>query len=277
MKIEDKTIITEEFINIEKILENKNPRLLKIIPGFVLNYLKKVIHLKELNSAIYRNRDKYGVDFVNAILEEFQIIIKVNNKNNLPETGRYIVATNHPLGGLDGLSLMKVVGEVRKDLFFPINDLLMNLPGLRPLAVPINKHGLNFDNIDIIEETFASDSVILFFPAGLCSRKTHNKIMDLEWKKTFISKAKKHKRDIIPAYIDGRNSNFFYNLANLRKKLGIKSNIEMLYLVDEMYKQKDKTIIITFGEPISYKTFDNRYKDNEWAKKVKEIVYGLNN
>jgi putative hemolysin len=128
----------------------------------------------------------------------------------------------------------------------------------------------------IINETFASDVSVLYFPAGLVSRKQkHGIIKDLEWKKTFISYAKKYKRNIVPAFIEGRNSNFFYNLANFRKRIGIKQNIEMLYLVDEFYKQKDKCLGIYFGKPINYTVFDKRFTDLEWAGKVKEHVYEL--
>jgi putative hemolysin len=179
------------------------------------------------------------------------------------------------LGGLDGMALMKVVGEVRKDIVFPVNDLLMNVPNLLPLFIPINKHGSNTQNMLIMNDTFASDKTILYFPAGLCSRKQKGKILDLEWKKTFITKARTYKRDIIPVHINGRNSDWFYNLAKWRKRLGIKANIEMLYLVDEMYKQNNKNISITFGKPISWTTFDNRFPDIIWAKKVKQHVYTL--
>jgi putative hemolysin len=194
---------------------------------------------------------------------------------NLPATGRYIIVSNHPLGGLDGMALMQEIGKVRTDFLFPVNDLLMNLPNLKQLFIPINKHGSNTENIQLFNDTFASDILLLYFPAGLVSRKQGKEIIDLEWKKTFLSKAIQYQRDIIPVHISGRNTNFFYNLANWRKKLGIKANIEMLYLVDEMFKQKDKTITITFGTPIPIKVFDKRYSNNQWAKLLKEHVYKL--
>ena len=174
------------------------------------------------------------------------------------------------------MALIQVVGRIRQDLVFPVNDILMNVPGLQPLFIPINKHGKNTENVRIIDETFASDKVILYFPAGLVSRKQKGGVIrDLEWKKTFITKAKRYHRDVIPVYISGRNSNFFYNLANWRKRLGIKANLEMLYLVDEMVKQKDKPIRITFGEPIPYINFDKSRSDSQWAEWVKERVYEL--
>ncbi len=274
-EIKEKVQITEQYLNITEVIRSKNPGLVKLLPNFVLNYLKRIIHEKDLNSAIFRNRDLFGVNFVDAIIKEFGAIIKVTNPENIHKTGRYIIASNHSLGGLDGLTLMNVIGKVRKDIVFPVNDILMFLPNLNELFIPINKHGKNTENINIIDKTFESDTLILFFPAGLVSRKQKHGIMDLEWKKTFISKAVKYKRDIIPVYIDGKNSNFFYNLANLRKKLGIKANIEMLYLVNEMYKQKNKTINIIIGKPISYKTFDKSLRFNEWAQKIRKYVYSL--
>ena len=212
---------------------------------------------------------------IDSLLEEFQTKILVKGLENVPATGRYIIASNHPIGGLDGLALMSVVGKIRKDIVFPVNDLLMNLPNIKELFIPINKHGSNAENVKIINDTFASDVMILYFPAGLVSRKQSGKIIDLEWKKTFLTKAKRFKRDIIPAFIDGRNSNFFYNLANLRKFLGMKANIEMLYLSDEIFKQKNKTINIVFGKPIPYSKFDKTNSDKKWAEIVKQETYSL--
>lgn len=269
------TEIGKNFLNIENVIRSKNPKLLKFLPRFIISYLKRIIHQDEMNATIYNHRDKFGLDFVDATLKDFNISIEIKGLENIPPSGGCIFVANHPLGGMDGMAFFQAIGKVRKDLVFPVNDLLLALPGLKELYVPINKHGLNTQNIDIIEKTFASEKAILYFPAGLCSRKKRGKIIDLEWKKTFVSKAKKYHREIIPTHIDGRNSNFFYNLANLRKFLGLKVNFEMLYLVDEMYKQKNKTIKVKFGKPISYKTFDNTLKDAQWAEKVKQIVYKL--
>jgi len=264
-----------QLINVEKVIREKSPRLADKIPQFIYNYLKRIIHQDSLNDAIRRFDDQKGLDFVNSILGFMGVNITYEGLENIPAEGRYIIASNHPLGGLDGLALMKVVGLVRQDIVFPVNDLLMNVPNLIPLFIPVNKHGSNAQNLMLMNDTFASDKAILYFPAGLCSRKQNNKILDLEWKKTFITKARTFKRDIIPVHINGRNSEWFYNLANWRKRLGIKANIEMLYLVDEMYKQHNKNINITFGKPISWTIFDNRFPDLVWAQKVKQHVYSI--
>ncbi len=268
--------ITENFIDIDGIFKKKNPKFHKFIPRFFINFLKRLIHEDEINQAIYRNRNKWGLDFVEAILNEFQANIRYKNINNLPETDRCLIASNHPLGGLDGMALMHVAGERRKDIIFPVNDLLMNLPNLKELFIPINKHGSNVENIRIFNETFESDKTILYFPAGLVSRKQKKGVVkDIPWRKTFLSKAKRTGRHIIPVFINGRNSGFFYNFARWRKQLGIKANIEMVLLVDEMYKQKNKDINIIFGKKIPIDYFDKRNKDSDWALLLQQYVYYL--
>ncbi len=268
---------TFQSIDIEKVIHNKNPRLAKALPGFISRYLKKILHQTDINKSLEANKNVNGLDFVRNILKEFNAKINVSGLENLPETGRFIIASNHPLGGLDGLALMHVAGKVRKDIVFPVNDFLLNLPNLQNLFIPINKHGKNIENLDKLENAFNSDKLILYFPAGLCSRKTKGQICDLEWKKTFITKAIKYNRDIIPVYIDAENSKFFYRLANFRKAIGIKSNIEMLYLVDEMYKQYNKNINIILGEKISVSEFTKEKKNKEWAAYVKQKSYSLKN
>lgn len=279
--------IPKRLIDIEGLFASKNPALLRVIPRFVFSYLKRVIHQEEVNAYIYKHREKFGLPFVDAILGEFGVTVVVRDLRSaafagtpiLPADGRIIVASNHPLGGIDGMALMQQLGRIRSDIVFPVNDLLMNVPGLRPLFIPINKHGRNTENARLIDETFASDRVILFFPAGLVSRKQRidgkTVVRDLEWKNTFIKKSKKYRRDILPVYVDGRNSDWFYNLARWRKRLGIKANIEMLYLVDEMVKQQGKTIKLVVGDPIPWTTFDKSKNEAEWAEWVKGVVYRL--
>ncbi|MCX6272911.1 MAG: 1-acyl-sn-glycerol-3-phosphate acyltransferase [Bacteroidetes bacterium] len=263
------------FIDLEKVIASKSPRLPRLIPGFLIRYLKRVIHQEDVNEVMSNYRDLVGLEFIEAVLNQLEVVIEVKGLEYLGPDARFLLASNHPLGGIDGMALMKVAGTVKKDIVFPVNDLLMNIPNLRPLFIPINKHGSNAQNIKTLDETFASDRLVLYFPAGLCSRKIKGKIIDLQWKKTFIGKARRYKRDILPVHIDGRNSNFFYNLANWRKRLRIKANIEMLYLVDEMFKQKDKAIRITFGKPIPYQTFDKSKSDSDWSQLVKRHVYQL--
>ncbi len=267
--------ITERTIHIENVFKAKNPKVAAMIPGFVYGYLRRKIHEKEVNDILYTNRHIEGLDVVKATLDTIGPLVSSEGLENIPKNKRAIIASNHPLGGIDGLALMQEAGKVRKDIVFPVNDILLFLPSLESLFIPINKHGSNNENIRIIHETFDSDKLVLYFPAGLVSRKQKGGIRDLEWKKTFIAKAKQHQRDVIPVHIVARNSNFFYNLARTRKKLGIKANIEMLFLADETFKQKGKKIHIIFGKPIPYQTFDKRFNYSVWAEKVKNYSYSL--
>jgi putative hemolysin len=267
--------IEPEFIDVAKVIERKSPSLRKRLPRFVINYLRRIVHEDELNEFLKLYGHLQGVPFIEGALTFMNTRVEVVGLENIPETGKAIIASNHPLGGLDGLALMMTVAKRRSDIVFPVNDILMNVKNLEPLFIPINKHGSNTENIQIINDTFASDKVVCYFPAGLVSRKRKGIIKDLEWHPTFITKAKRFQRDIIPTFISGRNTNFFYNLANLRKLLRIKSNIEMLYLVDEFHKQKNKTITITFGKPVSYRVFDHRHSRQEWASRMRDFVYYL--
>ncbi len=264
-----------ERVDLEKVLSEKSPLLKKFLPGFVISYLKRVVHEDTINMYLQSYGHLTGVEFIDSILNEMNVKLEISGINNVPKEGRCIIASNHPLGGTDGLALMLAVGKVRNDLVFPVNDILMNIENLKPLFIPINKHGSNTQNIKIINDTFASDKIVCYFPFGLVSRKRRGKIMDLEWKSTFISKAKRYKRDIIPTHIGGRNTNFFYNLSNIRKAIGIKANIEMLFLVDELVKQRNSTLKITFGPAISYTTFDSRHTKAEWAELMRQYSYSL--
>lgn len=264
-------------INIKQVLQQKAPSASRKIPGFVVNYLIRTVHQDELNDILRRFHDKDGVDFMQALIGYFDLKLELVNEENIPSEGRYIFASNHPLGGLDGICLSAVIGgHFDGKIRYLVNDLLLYLSNLRSIFVPVNKHGAQGkENIRLIEEAYASDNQIVTFPAGLCSRKQDGKIQDAEWKKSFIQKAVECRRDVVPVYFEGRNSNFFYNLANLRKKLGIKMNYEMIYLPDEMFRCKHKTFRIYFGKPIPWQTFDGSRKPAVWAEWVREIVYNL--
>lgn len=269
--------ITEKTIDVRKVFRDKNPALARMIPGFVYSYLKRIVHEDENNQMLFQNKDKFGSEFISACLEKMGAKINVIGAENIPATGKQILISNHPLGGYDGMALMDVVGKIRKDFYSLSNDILLVLPNLRPLFVPVNKHGSNQDYIKVLNNTFEQDNLILIFPAGLVSRKINGKIQDLEWKNTFLTRSIRNQRDIIPVYVEGKNSNWFYNLANWRKKLGIKANLEMFYLVDELYKQIKKPITIHIGKPIPYTFFDKRMKNQEWINTIRDFIYQLKN
>lgn len=246
------------------------------MPKFILNYIKRIVHEDDINRAMREFGHLHGVDFVRASVEHVGANVVTEGLENIPKEGGVILAANHPLGGLDGIAFMYAVAQVRSDMQFLVNDILLNVKNFEPLFIPVNKHGANpRAALRIIDEAYASDKAVMVFPAGLVSRKIDGEVKDLEWTKSFIAKAIQYKRDVVPVHIGGRNSNWFYNLSRLRTKLGVKANLEMFYLANEMYKQQNQTIKLTFGEPIPADTFDKSRSQADWANYVREKMYGL--
>ena len=221
---------------------------------------------------------KKNLDFVRGGIKELGVASISNGFENLPTNKRAIVVANHPLGGLDGVAMINELGKYRKDIKFLVNDILTELKPFKEYFIPINKHGLNSrENILRLEKLFQSNQCIVLFPAGLVSRKNNEKIEDLEWRKTFISKAKKYNTSIFPVFVEGFNSKKFYKVAYWRQKLRIKINLEMFLLPNEMFLQKGKTIKFTMGQPIDPKLFSNSKTDLEWAQLIKKFVYQIKN
>ncbi len=263
-------------IDVEAVLKKRAPNTW--VPRFIINFLKRIVHQDEFNYFFENYPDVRNLDFIEQGLEYMKIETEVIGKENLPpKEGKYIFACNHPLGGLDGMTIGYHIGRHYdgKVMFFS-NDLLIHLHPMRDMFVPVNKFGAQSkEGAEMMHELYSSDKHLVTYPSGMCSRKVKGEIVDLEWKKNFITKAIQYKRDVIPVYFEGRNSNFFYNLANLRKFLGIKFNIEMMFLADEMFKQRGKKYRIVIGEKIPWETFDKSKSQVAWAAWVKEITYGL--
>ena len=265
-------------IDVRQVLHSKMKSKADKIPDFVVNYLIRIIHQDEINHILEIYHDLQGVDFMEALVGYFNVDLTIKNEENLPVGDkRYIFVSNHPLGGFDGICLSYLLGkQYNGEVRCFVNDLLLAIPNLQSIFVPINKHGAQSKNAALkTEDTYLSDNQIITFPAGLCSRKHKGLIRDIEWKKSFIQKAVSYQRDVVPIYFEGRNSGFFYRLANIRKFFNIKMNLEMLYLPDELFSQKNKTFNIHIGKPIPWQTFDSGKKAIEWAACVKEEVYKL--
>lgn len=263
-------------IDIKEVFTAKSPKLGKIIPGFVYGYIKRILQLDFLNDFLKRNGHLIGIDFVDQVVKEFNVKEHIYGYENIPDSGRFIFASNHPLGGFDGMLLMKYVDKKLGKLKFLSNDILMNISNLSPMFLAVNKHGGHSrEAARLLLETYNSDTQILIFPSGLASRKIKGQIMDLDWKKHFIAKSIHHKRDVIPIFIDGRNSERFYRVAKIRKLFRIKWNLEMFLLPDETVKHRNADIPIYFGKPIPYTKFDKSKTHIEWANWVKEKVYTL--
>jgi 1-acyl-sn-glycerol-3-phosphate acyltransferase len=265
-------------VDVKELFYEKNPKLARWIPGFIFGYLRKIAHQDFVNEVIRDYGHLQGHDFSVAMMKFFNLNIVVEGEENLPDEGRFIFVANHPLGGLDGHVMMDLIGrKYGPDKYkFLVNDLLMNLENLHDVFIPVNKHGRQgAELVEKFDTAFKSDVQIMTFPSGLVSRIHKDQIMDLEWQKSFINKAKQYQRDIIPVHMGGGNSKFFYRMYKFRKFIGLKANIEMLYLMDETYKHQNKRITMKFGKPIPWQTFDKSKRPLQWAKWVKDVVYKI--
>lgn len=267
-------------INVRDIIRSKAPKYYKRIPGFLISGLEKLICQQGVNQILRDNAGTTGVDMMEGTMHSFHIQLRIVGEENLPPFDqKCIFASNHPLGGLDGICLSAYLGKhYDKQIKYLVNDILYFIEPLQNIFIPINKHGGQAkDAVKILNEAFASDNQIITFPAGLCSRKTKGVIADTEWKKMFVVKAIEHQRDIVPVYFEAQNSNFFYTVANLRKKFKLGFNLEMLLLPGEMFKNKNKTFTIYFGKPIPWQALDATKTPQQWADAIKKEAYGLPN
>lgn len=273
-------------INIEKIISERIPEKKKYIPGFFIRLIERLICQKKLNELLMANADKEGVDFSIGILDTLRISTEIHGEDNLPPQDnasdwRVIFVSNHPLGGLDGMSIIRLIGEKShsRSVRFIVNDLLMNIPPLKGIFLPVNTLSGNQTRsaAQLLDESFSSSEPIAIFPAGLCSRLIDGKIQDLKWNKMFINKAIKYQRDIIPLHFEGLNSVFFYKFAKLRKLLRIPFNIEMALLPREIFRNEQSKFKITVGKRISWRELRGGPDADSSAKKIRHYVYSLPN
>ena len=265
-------------IDVREAVEAKAPRYAKRIPGFVYRWLERIVRQKELNKVLKENSGRTGVDFAEGVLNSFNIKLEVEGLDNLTDGQRYIFASNHPLGGLDGMALITILGrKYNGNVKCIVNDILMLIKPLNNVFLPINKHGSQSRrDMEAVDQAYSGDCQLITFPAGLCSRRGKDgQIRDTEWKKSFITKSVESRRDIVPVYFEGTNSGRFYKLANLRKRIGIRLNIEMVMLPGEMVDKSGSTLRIKIGTPIPYATFDGSRPQKEWAQEVKRRVYDM--
>lgn len=268
-------------IDIDKILAAKMGAKARYVPRFLVNYLKRIVHQDWLNGFILKEEGVVGVRWMEDCMKYLDLDVHVVGLENLPSDAdgrRFTFVSNHPLGGADGVVLGAIIGRHYDErICYLANELLMHLEGIAPLFVPINKTGRQGREVPkMVEAAFAGDKHLIMFPAGLCSRKIDGVIQDIPWSKTFISKSIEHQRDVVPIHFGGRNSDFFYRLADISKRLGIKFNIAMLYLVDELFKAQHKTFTVSIGKPIPWQTFTRDKSPLQWAAEVRETVYQLN-
>ncbi|MGP1596684.1 MAG: glycerol acyltransferase [Prevotella denticola] len=270
----------EKTIDIEKILKDKMGGRAKFVPRFAVSWLKHIIHEDEVNQFLWESRGLSGTEWLAECVRYLDMTLQVEGLENLPDKtdGKlYTFVSNHPLGGQDGVALGSIIGRHYDGKFrYLVNDLLLNLPGLKPVCIGINKTGKQSRDFPrMVEAGFRSENHILMFPAGLNSRRINGQIHDIAWKKTFISKSVEYHRDVVPIFFGGHNSDRFYRIAHFCDRYVRKVNIAMLFLVDEMYRNIGKTFRVVIGNPIPWQIFDKSRSPLEWAKYVEDKVYEL--
>ena len=269
----------EKTIDIKRILKDKMGSKARFVPCFLVTWLKKIIHEDEVNRFLWENRNLKGTEWLTACVQYLDMTLDIVGAENLPDKNDgklYTFVSNHPLGGQDGVSLGSIIGRHYDGKFrYLVNDLLLNLPGLKPVSIGINKTGKQSRDFPrMVEAGFNSDYHLLMFPAGLNSRRINGEIHDLPWKKTFITKSVETHRDVVPIHFSGQNSKRFYRIAKFSDRY-LPFNLAMLFLVDEMYRNVGKTFRITIGKPIPWQTFNKTKTPMEWANFVEERVYTL--
>lgn len=269
----------EKTIDIKRILKDKMGSKARFVPCFLVAWLKKIIHEDEVNRFLWENRNLKGTEWLTACVQYLDMTLDIVGAENLPDKNDgklYTFVSNHPLGGQDGVSLGSIIGRHYDGKFrYLVNDLLLNIPGLKPVSIGINKTGKQSRDFPrMVEAGFNSDNHLLMFPAGLNSRRINGEIHDLPWKKTFITKSVETHRDVVPIYFSGQNSKRFYRIAKFSDRY-LPFNLAMLFLVDEMYRNVGKTFRITIGKPIPWQTFNKTKTPMEWANFVEERVYAL--
>jgi len=267
-----------KYIDIEKSIRESKSKLLKRIPAFAIKWITLIIKQNEINRILNKYSEYSGKDFLDKIIEEFNVKIVVEGKGNLPENGKCFFVANHPYGILDGLILTHIVSEKYGQLKAIANDAFMLIPQLHPFIAAVNVYDKSSKAyIKALDDTFTMDIPITHFPAGEVSRVYNKKIQDTEWQKSFIRKAISSNRAIVPIYFYGRNSLLFYLIFSLRRLFRIKANLELMLLPREMFKKRNETVRVIIGEPIPHKMFVNTRSHLDWAQHVRSRVYSLRN
>ncbi len=278
MKVSHKVLEMEpKLVDFKKIIRSQKNKILRNLPGFIIRFLKRVIHENDINTIISNNIDKYGTVFVKGALDDLNININVSNKENIPVTGRYIFVCNHPLGAIDFLSAFIVISEKQPETKVIANEVLSWLDNLKELFIPVNVFGRSsLKTGKEIEKILVSENMqLMSFPAGTVSRKTRGVIEDTEWNKSFIKFALEHKRNVIPIHIESENTKRFYRVSNIRNFFGIKTNLELFLLPGEIFRKRNSIINIAIGECIPFKTFSNEKSHFDWAQYVRSKVYKI--
>jgi putative hemolysin len=216
--------------------------------------LRRLVHENEINEFLVENHGATGFEFVDNVLDYFNFSYSLshNDRMNIPSSGRVVIVANHPLGALDGLALLKLIGEVRRDVRIIANDVLSNVAQLNSLFLPVDNLGKSTrkKEIERITTSLQNEEAIIVFPAGEVSRAGMTGIKDGKWNSGFLRFARKANAPILPVYLGGKNSSLFYGMSYINKSLS------SLLLAREMFNKKSMTIPIRIGQAIPYSHID---------------------
>lgn len=265
-------------IDLDEVLRQRIPGYYKFIPRPLIRKLERVICQEQLNEMLDINRGRTGAEFCRGVIDHLKINVEYKGAENLPADTRAVIVSNHPLGGLDGMVYIDYIARhYGIEPRFVVNDLLMAITPLRQTFLPVNKHGRQSRQaLQNLDDALAADRPIIIFPAGLVSRRgDHGEIADLRWQKMFVNKCKEFKRPVVPAFFNGQNSLFFYKFAKFRTKIGLKFNIEMIYLPGEVFKSREARYSVTFGKPIDWTDLEGGARAQLTADAIREQVYAM--
>lgn len=263
-------------INVRAAFEAKNPSLARWLPAAFFGFLERLVHQDEINRFLEQSGHLRDLAFAREVLCYFGVNVLAKGTEHLPKDGAFVLVANHPLGGLDGLVIYDILGQHRDKFASLSNDIMMQVKPLNGLFIPVNKHGSQSrDNLKILTTRIQEGFGIIVFPAGLVSRRQQGLVRDLEWKKSAVSLARKYNLKLIPVFIEGQLSERFYRTYTWRKRLGIRLNLEMLFLPDEMFRLRGRQVTLHVGQPVLPHEFDNGEDDLTWTQKIRDAVYRL--
>ncbi|MBV0932831.1 lysophospholipid acyltransferase family protein [Marinobacterium weihaiense] len=264
-------------IDVEQVLVNRYPAFVSKpapVRNSTLFCLRRLVREQEINRFLEHHRGSRGFEFVDEVLDYFNFSYALSHKErmNIPSSGRVVIVANHPLGALDGLALLKLVGEVRRDVRIIANDVLMHFDALQNLFLPVDNLGKSTrkQNIARIVDALQNDEAVIVFPAGEVSRAGFTGIKDGKWNSGFIHFARKANAPILPVYLGGKNSPLFYGLSYLNKSMST------LMLAREMFNKHSVTLPVRIGEPIAFRQLDALPVSNrDKAKLLKKHLYRI--
>jgi len=266
-----------EEISLEKLIKSKNPQIFEKYPKFLLDmvfsFVSRILHLKEINQFIKDSKNLFDLDYTRAVFKmlNFSYSYKEEDLNKIPKEGKLIVVANHPLGALDGLSIVEMIRKVRPDAKIVVNDLLSNLKNLDGIFLPVDLYNTKSqrENLIRISQMMKEEKCVIFFPAGKVSRLVNFKIRDPKWNKGAVTIARKFNSPVLPIFINGRNSFSFYILAKL------KDIFATFLLPREMFKKRNYTLNYKFGNLVDEKIFNEINSDREITDLLKDYIYSL--